>query len=84
MILKDVTPEQKLNQIFGLESKQQQGIPNSRGREYSRRIVKLENGNDEVLANYSMAYKRDNPGIAHSTLSTDLFSLCGGGKQALC
>jgi integrase len=70
-----LSPEQQLNQIFGDLQNKQQGVPNDRTRECSRRILKLGNGNASVLADYLMAYKRDNPGIAHSSLATNLLNL---------
>lgn len=44
-------------------------------RECSRRILNRGNGNASILADYLMAYKRDNPGIAHSSLATNLLNL---------
>lgn len=38
-------------------------------------VTKLQNGNADVLADYLISYKRDNPGIANSTLSITLLNL---------
>jgi hypothetical protein len=68
-----LSPVQQLIQIFGDSQNKQQG--NDMTRECSRRILNRGNGNASVLADYLMAYKRDNPCIAHSSLATNLLNL---------
>jgi integrase len=59
---------QKIEQVFG-----SQYI--GRQKQCYNRILKLQNGNADVLADYLVSYKRDNPGIANSTLSITLLNL---------
>ena len=67
-IREDASLEQKLVKIFGSNT-------NKRERECYNRIIKLGNGNDVILVDYVQAYKRDNPGIATSTLTMYLLNL---------
>ena len=46
-----------------------------RQKECYNRILKLQNRNADVLADYLVSYKRDNPEIANSTLSITLLNL---------
>jgi integrase len=62
------SPRQKLAQVFGPQY-------TCRQNECCNGILKLQNGNADVLANYLVSYKRDNPGIANSTLSITLLNL---------
>jgi integrase len=59
---------QKIEQVFGSPYV-------GRPKQCYNRILKLQNGNDDVLADYLVSYKRDNPGIANSTLSITLLNL---------
>jgi hypothetical protein len=49
--------------------------PNSRKRECYDKLLKLEKGNDIILADYILAYKRDSPGIADSSIEANLLYL---------
>jgi len=45
-------------------------LTDKRLRQYYNKLLRLERGNAITLANYTLSYRRDNPGIAESTLAT--------------
>ena len=45
-------------------------LTDKRLRQYYNKLLRLERGNAITLANYTLSYRRDNPGIAESALAT--------------
>src|SRR5215831_14337970 len=63
--------------VFGLVPEKSPQA-NNRQRECYNQLLKLssqQNGNAIVLADYILAYRQDNPGIAERSLSTDIMYL---------